>query len=89
MKTFHRAREPLDAAAIAEKAILVAYAEGVVPRAAAMQQLGLCWYGDLLQKMNAHGIRRPSVSTADMLVMRQSADEVLALLDDRGHDRLA
>lgn len=69
MKAFHRAREPLDAAAIAEKSTLIAYAEGVLPRAAAMQQLGLSWYGDLLQKMNAHGMKRPSISAADMLVM--------------------
>lgn len=81
MKTFDRPGEPLDASAAAEKAILLAYANGVLARSVAMQQLDLSWYGDLLQKMNAHGMKRPSVSAADMLVMKRSADEVLGLLD--------
>lgn len=45
----------------AEKAILGAYARGVLSRGVAMEQLGLDWYGDLLQRMNTHGIERPSV----------------------------
>ena len=36
----------------AEKAILGAYARGVLSRGGAMQQLGLDWYGDLLQRVN-------------------------------------
>ena len=81
MNTSDRSREPLDPSVAAEKAILLAYANGVMTRSVAMQQLGLSWYGDLLQKMNAHGIKRPSVSAADMLVMKQSADRVLGLLN--------
>lgn len=77
MNTFDTPGEPLDASTAAEKAILVAYTNGVLPRLAAMQQLDLSWYGDLLQKMNAHGIKRPSASAADMQVMQRSADEVL------------
>ena len=65
-------------AQLAEKAILGAYAYGVLPRAVAMQQLGLDWYGALLQRMNAHGISRPWASTEDMQLMKQVTDEVLA-----------
>ena len=65
----------------AEKAILGAYAHGVLPRAVAMEQLGLDWYGDLLQQMNTHGIERPSASVAAKLVMKRSADDVLASLE--------
>lgn len=68
-------------ARVAEKAILGAYAHGVLPRAVAMQQLGLVWYGDLLERMNLHGIERPSASPEDMHAMRQTTDEVLAFLD--------
>ena len=68
-------------AQVAEKAILGAYAHGVLPRAVAMQQLGLDWYGDLLQRMNTHGIERPSASVEDLHVMKQAADDVLATLD--------
>ena len=64
----------------AEKAILRAYARGVLSRGVAMQKLGLEWYGDLLQRMNTHGIERPSASAADMLVMKRSADCALASL---------
>ena len=46
-----------------------------------MQRLGIDWYGDLLQKMNTYGIKRPSVSAADMLIMQKSVDEVFASLD--------
>lgn len=81
MDTFDTPGEPLDASAAAEKVILLAYMNGVLTRSAAMQQLDLSWYGDPLQKMNAHGIKLPSASAADMLVMKQSADEVLGLLD--------
>lgn len=56
-------------AQIAEKMILGAYAQGVLPRATAMNQLGLEWYGDLLQRMNEHGIKRPQVSQSDAEVM--------------------
>lgn len=68
-------------AQMAEKAILGAYAHGVLPRAVAMQQLGLDWYGDLLQRMNIHGIERPSASAEDMNVMKRSVDDVLASLN--------
>ena len=50
-------------------------------RPAAMQQLGLDWYGDLLQRMNTHGIERPSASAEDMNVMKRSVDDVLGCLD--------
>lgn len=80
MKTFDRSGGPLDASAAAEKAILLAYTNGALTRSVAMQQLGLDWFGDLLIKLNTHGIKRPSVSAADMLAMRQSADGVLASL---------
>lgn len=36
-------------AQLAEKAILGAYAHGVLTRGVGMHQLGLDWYGDLLQ----------------------------------------
>ena len=68
-------------AQVAEKAILGAYAHGVLPRAVAMQQLGLDWYGDLLQRMNTHGIERPAASAEDMRVMKRSVDNVFASLD--------
>jgi hypothetical protein len=68
-------------AQVAEKAILGAYAHGVLPRAVAMQQLGLDWYGDLLQRMNTHGIERPSASAEDMNVMKRSVDDLLGSLD--------
>lgn len=80
MNTLDRPGGPLDASAAAEKAILLAYTNGFLTRSVVMQQLDLSWYGDLLQKMNAHGIKRPSASAADMLVMEQAADEVLASL---------
>lgn len=48
-----------------------------------MQQLGLDWFGDLLVKPNTHGIKRPSASAADMLVMHQSADEFLGVVHAR------
>lgn len=66
-------------AQLAAKAILGAYAHGVLTRGVAMQQLGLDWYSDFLQKMNSHRIKRTSASPGDMLVMQQSADEVLGL----------
>lgn len=64
-------------AQVAEKAILGAYAHGVLPRAIAMQLLGLDWYGDLLQRMNLHGIEHPSASAEDTRVMKQAADDAL------------
>ena len=81
MNTLDHLGGPLYVSAAAEKAILLAYTNGVLTRSVAMQQLGLSWYGDLLQKMNAHGIKRPSVSAADMPIMKRSADQVLATLD--------
>ncbi len=80
MNTLDPPVEPLHDSAAAEKVILLAYTNGVLTRSVAMQQLGLSWYGDLLQKMSAYGITRPSASAADMLVMEQAADEVLASL---------
>jgi hypothetical protein len=64
-------------AQLAEKAILGAYAHGVLPRSVAMQQLGIDWYGDLLQRLNAHGIERPTAAPQDLQVMKQAADKVL------------
>lgn len=81
MNTSNPPRGSLDASTAAEKTLLLAYTNGVLTRSGAMQQLGLDWYGDLLQQMNAHGVERPSASAADMLVMQQSADEVLGPLD--------
>jgi len=69
---------------VAEKAILGAYAHGVLPRAIAMQQLGLDWYGDLLQRMNLHGIEHPSASAEDARVMKKAADDALRSLDATG-----
>lgn len=65
----------------AERAILEAYACGVLSRGVAMQRLGLDWYGDLLQRMNTHGIERPLASAEDILAMKRSADYVFASLD--------
>lgn len=62
-------------AQIAEKVILGAYAQGVLPRAVAMQQLGLDWYGDLLQRMNVCGINRPAATAEDAASMKEAADE--------------
>ncbi|MBS0318085.1 MAG: type II toxin-antitoxin system Phd/YefM family antitoxin [Proteobacteria bacterium] len=67
-------------ARIAEKVILGAYAQGVLPRSIAMEQLGLDWYGDLLQRMNVHGIPRPMVSAEDAARMQAAAHEVLSEL---------
>lgn len=66
-------------AQVAEKAILGAYAHGVLPRAVAMQQLGLVWYGDLLLRLNAQGIERALPSTADAESMRKAANAVFNL----------
>lgn len=66
-------------APVAEKAILGAYAHGVLPRAVAMQLLGLDWYGDLLQRMNLHAIEHRSASAEDARVMKQAADDALRL----------
>jgi len=65
-------------AQIAEKMILGAYAQGVVSRTTAMNQLGLDWYGDLLQRMNAHGIKRPELSPADAEVMDAAIAQVFS-----------
>lgn len=43
-----------------------------------MNRLGLDWYGDLLQKMNELGIKRPVLPVEDMIAMQKSADEVLS-----------
>ncbi|MGQ2992850.1 MULTISPECIES: type II toxin-antitoxin system Phd/YefM family antitoxin [Variovorax] len=64
-------------AQVAEKAILGAYAHGVLPRAVAMQLLGLDWYGDLLQRMNLHAIEHRSASAEDARAMKQAADDAL------------
>jgi len=66
---------------VAEKVILGAYAHGVVSRTMAMQQLGLEWYGDLLQRMSSAGIERPSVSASDALTMDQAINDVFAAID--------
>lgn len=65
-------------AQIAEKMILCAYAQGVLPRATAMSQLGLEWYGDLLERMNEHGIKRPQVSQSDADVMDAAMEQVFS-----------
>jgi hypothetical protein len=65
-------------AQIAEKMILGAYAQGVLPRATAMSQLGLEWYGDLLERMNEHGIKRPQVSQSDADVMDAAMEQVFS-----------
>lgn len=67
-------------AQVAEKAILGAYAHGVLPRAVAMQQLGLDWYGDLQCRLNTYGIRLTPVSPADVESMKQAVDKVFASL---------
>jgi len=77
----HRPVAMLLNAHVAEKVILGAYAHGVVSRSMAMQQLGIEWYGDLLQRMSLAGIKRPSVSVADALTMDQSFNEVFASID--------
>jgi hypothetical protein len=64
-------------AQVAEAVILGAYSTGVLPRSVAMQQLGMDWYGDLLLRLNAHGIKRPTVSTAEVARMNKAVEEVL------------
>lgn len=64
-------------AEVAEKAILGAYAQGVLTRAVAMKQLGMDWYGDLLVRMNELGISRPKASSEDMKTMLGCAHELL------------
>lgn len=66
---------------VAEKMIFGAYAHGVVSRSMAMQQLGIEWYGDLLQRLSSIGIERPSVSAADALTMDQSITDVFASIN--------
>ena len=61
-----------------ELAILRDYVQGTLSRSAAMNRLGLDWYGDLLQKMNELGIKRPVLPVEDMIAMQKSADEVLS-----------
>ena len=77
----HRPVAMLLNAQVAEKVILGAYAHGVVSRSMAMQQLGIDWYGDLLQRMSSAGIERPSVCAADALTMDRSINEVFASID--------
>ena len=67
-------------AQVAEKAILGAYAQGVLPRAVVMQQLGFVWYGDLLARMNRHNIAHPAASAEDQRVMKQAAGDVFATI---------
>lgn len=66
---------------LAEKAILCAYAQGVLPRAVAMEQLGLDWYGDLLRRLNLHHIAPPVASAEDRKLMRRAADKGFATLE--------
>lgn len=49
--------------------LLRSYALGAISRSAAMQRLGIDWYGDLLVMVNQHGLPRPQLSEADLLVM--------------------
>ena len=65
-------------AQIAEQAILSACAQGMFTRAVAMQQLGIAWYGDLLQRMYELGIPRPQPSAQDVARMHADANLVLA-----------
>lgn len=61
---------------------LVAYALGQVPRAAAMERLGIGYYGDLLALLGAAGLPTPTVPAAtraemvaDMLSVLRAAGE--------------
>lgn len=72
-------------AQIAEKIVLAAYAHGVIPRSVVMEQLGLDWYGDLLNRMNALAIPRPVVSPEDEARMQAAVQKVFdAVRPDTG-----
>lgn len=60
-------------AELAERLILLAYTQGAVSRGMAMQQLGLNWYGDLLQRLHNFGLSRPEVSKEHQAEMTQTA----------------
>lgn len=74
----HRPVAMLLNAQIAEKVILGAYAQGVLSRSTAMQQLGIEWYGDLLVRMNIHRINRPVVPAGDCVQMLEAVDQAFA-----------
>lgn len=44
-----------------EEKVLRAFVTGEIQRGVAMERLGLDWYGDLLVKLNEHGIRKPGL----------------------------
>jgi hypothetical protein len=58
--------------------ILRAYSAGALSRGAAMERLGLSWYGDLLVLLNRHAIERPSLPNADNKAM---ADMIKTLFE--------
>ena len=50
----------------------------MLTRAVGMRLLGIDWYGNLLQRMNSHGIPRPQASAEDVARMHADANFVLA-----------
>ena len=59
------------------RTVLIAYSRGMLSRGAAMQALGLEWYGDLLTFLSQHQVARPQVSTEDALLMDKVLNKVL------------
>ena len=59
-----------------ELRVLQAYASGELSRTTAMERIGVDWYGDLLVRMNAAGLRVKEPSSADKQRMRESVAKV-------------
>lgn len=68
-----------------EKVILEEYAKGVLSRSSAMQELGLTWYGDLLQKMIDLGVKLISPSKDDLNNMEKVVIDVFSSTEKDRH----
>lgn len=60
-----------------KKAVLTAYSRGTLSRSEAMNQLGMEWYGELLDALSAAGIESPSLPEAELAAMVVHATKVL------------
>ena len=59
-----------------ELRVLQAYASGELSRTTAMECIGVDWYGDLLVRMTAAGLRVTEPSSADKQRMRESVAKI-------------
>lgn len=59
--------------------ILQAYTSGVLSRSAAMDRLGIAWYGDLVDLLDQHSVARPTVPADVAAAMQWSLDDAFAV----------